>query len=91
MNLSPLNSHYSTTSELILQTIQRLGTKDDVIEIFELNRDVDVFFVFFLNTHFKVISIIFEKYVTNICDCSIIHQKCVHIRMLNVIAIMLVI
>ena len=33
----------------------------------------------------------YEKYVTSICDCSIIHQKCVHISMLNVNAIMLVI
>ena len=33
----------------------------------------------------------YEKYVISICDCSIIHQKCVHICMLNVNAIMLVI
>ena len=34
MDLYPLDSNYLPASEWIRQTIQRLGTKDDVIEFF---------------------------------------------------------
>ena len=33
----------------------------------------------------------YQKYLINICDCSIVYQKCVHISFLLMNAIMLVI